>query len=115
MKMQEKQFRIGELAKHIGVEQFVIRFWEKEFGIKSYRSNGGQRFYVGKDVQTFKTIQRLLHEEGFTIAGAKQKLAHGTNTIPATQSTMINKALSKEVMKELKDIRKQLMQLKEMI
>jgi DNA-binding transcriptional MerR regulator len=75
MKMQEKQFRIGELAKLIGVERFVIRFWEKEFGIQSHRSVGGQRFYIKKDVDTFKTIRHLLHEEGFTIAGAKQQLA----------------------------------------
>ena len=44
MKMERRKFRIGELAHKVGVEQFVIRFWEKEFDIKSKRSNGGQRF-----------------------------------------------------------------------
>ncbi|NBV40709.1 MerR family transcriptional regulator, partial [bacterium] len=29
MKMARKQYRIGELAKELNVERFVIRFWEK--------------------------------------------------------------------------------------
>lgn len=49
MKMRKKQFRIGELATKLGVERFVIRFWEKEFNINSYRSQGGQRFYDERD------------------------------------------------------------------
>ena len=34
MKMEKKKFRIGELAQKVGVERFVIRFWEKEFGLE---------------------------------------------------------------------------------
>jgi DNA-binding transcriptional MerR regulator len=74
MKMREKRFRIGQLADKIGVERFVIRFWEKEFNLKAQRSPGGQRFYGQKDYQTFAAIKKLLYEDGFTIAGAKQHL-----------------------------------------
>ena len=74
MKMQKKQFRIGELAKNLGVEKFVIRFWEKEFRLNAYRSDGGQRFYQEKDVEKFKLIKQLLYDQGFTIAGAKKKI-----------------------------------------
>ncbi len=74
MKMQKRQFRIGELAKTLGVERFVIRFWEKEFRFDAYRSEGGQRFYNEKDLLRFSFIKKLLYEQGFTIAGAKKQL-----------------------------------------
>jgi DNA-binding transcriptional MerR regulator len=75
MKMQTKQYRIGELAEKIGIERFVIRFWEKEFEIQSCRSSGGQRFYDDKDARKFLRIKELLYNQGFTIAGAKKQLA----------------------------------------
>ncbi len=74
MKMQKRQFRIGQLANYLKVEKFVIRFWEKEFEMKSARSTGGQRFYDQKDIERFKIIKELLYQKGFTIAGAKQQL-----------------------------------------
>jgi DNA-binding transcriptional MerR regulator len=74
MKMQKRKFRIGELADKLELERFVVRFWEKEFSIKTKRSEGSQRFYDENDLKKFETIKRLLYEEGFTISGAKKKL-----------------------------------------
>jgi DNA-binding transcriptional MerR regulator len=90
MRMQKRQFRIGDLAKHLAVEKFVIRFWEKEFGVTTTRSNGGQRFYSEEDLDTFKKIKTLLYDEGFTIAGAKKQLSHtGTqNIVGSTKTTL---------------------------
>ncbi len=75
IRMQKKQFRIGECAKHLKVERFVIRFWEKEFNLKTDRSTGGQRFYSNEDVVLFEEIKKLLYQKGFTIAGAKKHIA----------------------------------------
>jgi len=74
MKIEKKKLRIGELAVQLGVERFVIRFWEKEFGIKGQRSDGGQRSYSDNDVKRFILIKELLYSQGFTIAGAKKHL-----------------------------------------
>ena len=74
MRMQRRQFRIGQLAKDLDVERFVIRFWEREFKIKSTRSIGGQRFYNDKDVKTFTFIKELLYDKGFTINGARKHM-----------------------------------------
>lgn len=74
MKMRKRQFRIGELAHHLDVEKFVIRFWEKEFDMNTTRSTGGQRFYDDNDIEKFALIKELLYKKGFTIAGAKQQL-----------------------------------------
>lgn len=72
--MAKKKFRIGELAKVLGVKKFVVRFWEKEFELKSDRSQGGQRYYTQDDFKAFNTIKFLLYKQGFTIAGAKIQL-----------------------------------------
>lgn len=74
MKMMKRQYRIGELAKHLKLKKFVLRFWEKELNIKPQRSTGGQRFYQEEDFETFKTIKTLLYERKFTLAGAKKEL-----------------------------------------
>lgn len=82
MKMKKRNFRIGELAEHLALERFVIRFWEKEFNIKGQRSDGGQRFYTEKDIQKFEAIKSLLYDHGFTIAGAKKHLKeNGTKKV----------------------------------
>jgi DNA-binding transcriptional MerR regulator len=82
MKMQKRKFRIGELAKKLELERFVVRFWEKEFSIKTKRSQGSQRFYDENDLKKFELIKRLLYEEGFTIVGAKKKLKEKTPAKP---------------------------------
>jgi len=72
--MGRKQFRIGDLADELKVKKFIIRFWEKEFDLKSDRSEGGQRFYTSDDLKIFLLIKDLLYKQGFTIAGAKKQL-----------------------------------------
>lgn len=90
MKMQKKQFRIGELAKRLNVERFVIRFWEKEFNLRPSRSDGGQRFYEEKDFQRFRQIKELLYKQGFTINGARQQLKQpkGSKVLASHKTTM---------------------------
>ena len=77
--MAKRQFRIGELAKALNVENYVVRFWEKEFDLNGTRSTGGQRFYTTDDLNLFSTIKELLYTQGFTIAGARKQLAAADN------------------------------------
>lgn len=74
MKMEKRTFRIGHLAEDLGLERFVIRFWEREFNIEPERSDGGQRYYTQADAHTFMRIKELLYDQGLTIAGAKKVL-----------------------------------------
>lgn len=71
-------FRIGEIAEIVGVEPHVLRYWEGEFRIRPQRSTTGQRMYRRKDLARFLRIKKLLHEEGYTIAGARKALTEGT-------------------------------------
>ena len=111
MRMQKRRFRIGELADKLNVEKFVIRFWEKEFNIKSHRSEGGQRFYEEKDYQTFKKIKVLLYDEKFTIRGAKKYLKE--DKIIASKVTSMDS--SSKMNNQLLSLQKQLLKLKELL
>ncbi len=65
-------FRIGEVAALCRVPSYVLRFWQTEFPqLRPGKSGTGQRLYRRRDVEMALRIQRLLYEEGYTIAGAK--------------------------------------------
>ncbi len=69
-------FRIGEVAELCSVETYVLRFWQTEFPQLAPKKSGtGQRLYRKRDVEMALRIKRLLHEEGYTIPGARQALA----------------------------------------
>src|SRR5579871_2258945 len=68
-------FRIGEVAKLCRLPAYVLRFWESEFPqLKPVKGSNGQRMYRQRDVEMLLRIKKLLYEQGFTIAGARQHL-----------------------------------------
>ena len=119
-------FKIGEVADHVGVKQYVLRYWESEFDeFQPKKSKNGQRMYTKKDMETALAIRKLLHEDRFSIEGAKSalkklrkqiKLSNQTNfpnnprktKIPLTDKTQIPKTnpKAKEVRTEIKTNRK---------
>jgi DNA-binding transcriptional MerR regulator len=79
-------FRIGEVAELVGVEPHVLRYWETEFRMRPHRSSSGQRLYRKKDIGRFLRVKKLLHTEGFTIAGARKILSSGDKVSTASSS-----------------------------
>jgi DNA-binding transcriptional MerR regulator len=74
-------FRIGEVATLCHLPAYVLRFWESEFPqLKPVKSSTGQRMYRKRDVESVLHIKRLLYEQGFTIAGARQQLRAETKS-----------------------------------
>jgi DNA-binding transcriptional MerR regulator len=68
-------FRIGEVGRLCGLPGYVLRFWETEFPqLKPSKGSTGQRMYRKSDVENVVRIKKLLYEQGFTIAGARQQL-----------------------------------------
>ncbi len=95
MKMDKRQYRIGDVAQALKLKKFVLRFWEKELNLIPNRSVGGQRFYEEADFEKFKLIKSLLYERKFTLAGAKKELESLKNnkkTIVASQKTDMHEA-----------------------
>ncbi len=68
-------FRIGEVSQLVGVEPYVLRYWESEFpGLSPKKSSAGQRMFRRKDVELLLHIKHLLYNEKFTIEGARKAL-----------------------------------------
>lgn len=68
-------FRIGEVSELAKLPTYVLRFWETEFPqLRPIKSNTGQRMYRRRDVESVMQIRKLLYEDGFTIAGARERL-----------------------------------------
>jgi len=68
-------FKIGEVSDLLGVEPYVLRFWETEFPVLQPKKSGtGHRLYRRKDVELLLRIKHLLYEKRYTIEGARQSL-----------------------------------------
>src|SRR5579864_762870 len=81
-------YKIGEACKALGIQPYVLRYWETEFpALSPSKSRSGQRVYSEKELEVIRRIKQLLYDEGYTIAGAKKKLegelAAGTLGDPA--------------------------------
>ena len=110
-------FKIGEVAQFMGVEPYVLRYWETEFPeIAPVQSKSKQRLYKREDVEKIAQIRDLLHKQGFTIKGARQKLVElkspKSNKVPINQraldaSSQANQKLVstvKQVVREMEDV-----------
>src|SRR5690606_10224481 len=59
----------------VGVKAHVLRYWESEFqALRPMKTRGSHRVYKRRDVELAMLIRRLLHDEGYTIPGARKRL-----------------------------------------
>ncbi len=66
---------ISEVAELTGVKPHVLRYWETEFpSFKPSKNNAGNRVYRERDVELAMAIKQLLHNERYTIKGARKRL-----------------------------------------
>jgi len=99
-------YSIGEVATMFDVNNSLIRFWEKEFSIiKPKKNKKGNRYFTEKDIDNFKIIFHLVKERGYTLDGAKKKLRENK------EDTIKNV----EIVNQLKDIRAQLVAIREVL
>ena len=106
-------FKIGEVSKITGVEPYVLRYWESEFkAIKPSRTQSKQRIYRRRDVELILEIKKMLYEEKLTIAGAQKKLREinprGKKQLHFDFSKKEHQSILKEIKKELISIREML-------
>ncbi len=69
-------YNIREVGEMTSLKPYVLRFWETEFPqLRPRLSRGGRRQYQLDDIKMALMIKKLLYEDGFTIAGARGRLA----------------------------------------
>jgi DNA-binding transcriptional MerR regulator len=86
-------YRIGEVAQLVGVDAHVLRYWESEFRLQPQRSPSGQRLYRKDDLAVFLRVKGLLHDEGYTIAGARRVLERGDGPAPGMDVDRLKAAI----------------------
>ena len=68
-------YRIGEVSKLTSVKAHVLRYWETEFRwMAPPKSRSKQRLYRKRDIEFVWLLKRLLWDERYTIAGARQRI-----------------------------------------
>ena len=76
-------FKIGEVARLLGVKPHVLRYWETEFpSLKPRKNPSGQRLYARADIEALTEIKNLLYTDCYTISGARQLLAYQYQSSP---------------------------------
>ncbi len=97
--LTKKFYRIGDVSELLGLPQSTIRFWEKEFSeLRPRRNGGGKRMYTPSDIEQLRIIKFLIKDKGLTLEGAREHLRRNRRDLDRKH----------EVVRRLKDIRRQL-------
>ncbi len=101
----KRYFSIGEVSKLCDVKPHVLRYWEQEFPqLKPLKRRGNRRYYQRHDILLVREIRHLLYQQGFTIQGARQRLANETAGKTADPAEK-HQRLARELLAELEEVR----------
>ncbi len=94
----------------------TLRYWENQFKqLKPVKSTGGQRFYTNKHIYLLERLKDMLHNERYTIEGAKQRLKeiiankenidiHSNNKSNKEEAAALSSYSREDIRKELNEI-----------
>jgi DNA-binding transcriptional MerR regulator len=83
-------YSISEVCRMTGLEAHVLRYWETEFAQMRPRKNrAGNRAYRPREIQYIQYIRHLLHEEKYTLQGAKKRLGEVSFEEVSGQTTLL--------------------------
>lgn len=98
-------YKIGEVSRIVGVEPYILRYWESEFSfLKPRRNKSGQRVYVRNDLDLINRIKKMLYEERYTISGVKKKFGEGFMMRGRKTAAVPSAEVIERVKKELRGI-----------
>jgi DNA-binding transcriptional MerR regulator len=108
--MNKMYYSIREAAEMTGLQPHVLRYWETEFkDLKPKKNRAGNRIYREQDIDLIMEIKNLLHDQRFTIEGARQELKNrrsgGKASKAGKRERVIEEVKSglKEILEMLKD------------
>ena len=117
-----KLIKISELSKQLNLidpstkkpQNYVLRFWEKEFKQIKPKIINRQRYYSKEQVETIIFIKFLLKNKGLTINGVKKVLNSNINKLDDYDSDSLKtdyyktklKEKTKNLLTKLKELKK---------
>ena len=102
-------YKIGEVSRIVGVEPYVLRYWETEFAfLKPRKNKSGQRVYIKKDVELLLTIKRLLYQERYTIEGVRKRLGLGSANVEAAPEQDLHQKEARQPSKVIEHVKQRL-------
>ena len=73
--LDKKFYKIGDVAKILGLPESTLRFWESQFTIIKPRRNAKNvRFYTPTDIETIRKIHYLVKEKGLKLDAAQAQI-----------------------------------------
>ena len=68
-------YSIGEVCTMLDLKPHVLRYWETQFpALAPSKNRAGNRVYQSGEVELIALIRRLVHDERYTIEGARIRL-----------------------------------------
>ncbi len=117
-----KLISISELSKRLNLinssnkkpQNYILRYWEKEFKIIKPKKINNRRFYTSKQVEIIEMIKFLLKTKGMTITGVRNLLYSKGNKLDDSDTHSLKtdyykyylKTKSKSIIAKLKNIKK---------
>ena len=103
----KRYFAIGEVSDLCDVKTHVLRYWEQEFAdLNPVKRRGNRRYYQERDILLVRRIRALLYDQGYTIGGARQRLAGEDERLDQTHVRLF----IRQIIAELEDLLKVLKQ-----
>ncbi len=91
----------------VGLEPHVLRYWETQFdSLSPARNRSGNRVYRAADVEVIALIHRLVHQERYTIEGARRRLQEleQEGTLKTSSSQALEHAFVRSLRVELEKL-----------
>tara|TARA_Y200000002_G_scaffold188432_1_gene155513 strand:- start:721 stop:1107 length:387 start_codon:yes stop_codon:yes gene_type:complete len=118
----EKLKNITELSKSLNLinpktnksNNYILRYWEKEFKQVKPVFINKRRYYTEKQVEIIKMIKFLLKDQGMTISGVKNVLKSSINSLDENNSYSLKadyfkkkiKTKSKKILDKIEKLKK---------
>lgn len=108
----KRYFTIGEVSQLCAVKPHILRYWEQEFSqLKPVKRRGNRRYYQHHEVLLIRRIRDLLYDQGFTIAGARNRLNKGNEPSHDQDAAVrLSSAELQAIRNDLKSVRDNLAQ-----
>jgi DNA-binding transcriptional MerR regulator len=100
-------YSIGEVCSMVGVKPHVLRYWESQFReLAPSKNRSGNRVYQSREIELIALIHTLVHEQRYTVEGARKRLVELRNEgAAAEQSSMaLQRVFLRSLQSELQEL-----------